>query len=133
MEKPDPVAAGMSAERLARIAPRMKEFVDAGKSPGIVTLVARHGQVASLEPSAIQDLGSKDAHEDGHDLPRHVREQTGDVRGHHGAGRRRAISLLDPVEKYIPGVQGTAVNKCGTRNGFECQLSPAQRPSRCWT
>ena len=32
VEKVDPAAAGMSAERLARIAPRMKEFVDGGKA-----------------------------------------------------------------------------------------------------
>jgi hypothetical protein len=36
-DKIDPGAAGMSAERLARIGPRMKELVDSGKSVGIVT------------------------------------------------------------------------------------------------
>ena len=55
VEKLDPAAAGMSPERLARIAPRMKEFVVAGKAAGIVTLVARHGHIASLNAVGYQD------------------------------------------------------------------------------
>src|SRR5262245_16257646 len=58
-DKIDPGAAGMSGERLARIGPRMKEFVDSGKSAGIVTLIARHGHVASLEAIGYQDLETK--------------------------------------------------------------------------
>ena len=42
IDKADPEAAGMSAARLARIPVRMKEFVDAGKTAGVVTLVMPH-------------------------------------------------------------------------------------------
>src|ERR1035438_1845934 len=63
VDKIDPEAAGMSQARLARIADRMKEFITAGKTAGVVTLVARHGHVgpgrgaddraaASLQPGA---------------------------------------------------------------------------------
>lgn len=41
----DPASVGMSAERLARIAPAMQGFVDRGVVRGISTLVARRGQV----------------------------------------------------------------------------------------
>ena len=128
VEKPDAVAAGMSAERLARIAPRMKEFVDAGKSPGIVTLVARHGQVASLEAVGFQDLGSKTPMKT--DTIFRVMSVSKPVTcaGVMVLVDEGRISLLDPVEKYIPEFKGLQVNNCGTRNGFECQLSPAQRP-----
>ncbi len=51
--------AGMDPERLARIPARMKEFVDSGTIAGAVTLVARHGVVASLEAVGYQDLESK--------------------------------------------------------------------------
>ena len=37
--------AGMSRERLARIAPVMKEQIDKGILPGAVTLVARRGTI----------------------------------------------------------------------------------------
>ena len=57
--KMDPAAAGMDASRLARIPARMKEFVTAGKTAGVVTLVARHGHVASLEAVGYQDLETK--------------------------------------------------------------------------
>ena len=58
-DKTDPEAAGMSLVRLARIPVRMKEFVTSGKTAGVVTLVARHGHVASLEAVGYQDLESK--------------------------------------------------------------------------
>src|SRR4051794_22924367 len=58
-DKFDPAAAGMSTERLAKIAPRMKEFVDGGKAAGIVTLIARHGHIASLDAVGYQDLETK--------------------------------------------------------------------------
>jgi CubicO group peptidase (beta-lactamase class C family) len=38
------------------------------------------------------------------------------------------LSLLDPVEKFIPEFAGIRVNPCGTRNGFDCQLEPPARP-----
>src|SRR5687768_1816179 len=59
VDKIDPLAAGMSPERLARIAPRVKEFVDAGKTAGVVTLIARHGHVASIDVVGFQDLEKK--------------------------------------------------------------------------
>src|ERR1700716_2574474 len=58
-DKANAALAGMNPERLARIPARMKEFVDAGKTAGIVTLVARHGHVASLEAVGYQDLDQK--------------------------------------------------------------------------
>lgn len=51
--------AGLDPERLARIPARMKEFVDKGTIAGAVTLVARHGVVASLEAVGWQDLETK--------------------------------------------------------------------------
>ncbi|HEY1948367.1 MAG TPA: hypothetical protein VGG97_15265, partial [Bryobacteraceae bacterium] len=52
--KIDPEAAGMDAERLAAIPARMKEFVEQGTTAGIVTIVARHGHVASFEATGYQ-------------------------------------------------------------------------------
>src|SRR5258706_13967479 len=58
-EKTDPAAAGMDPVRLARIPAKMKTFVDGGTAAGFVTIVARHGHVASLEAIGYQDREAK--------------------------------------------------------------------------
>jgi len=45
-----PEEVGLSSSRLARIGDHMKRYIDAGKIAGALTLVARRGQVAFLEP-----------------------------------------------------------------------------------
>ncbi len=128
VETVDPAAAGMSAERLARIAPRMKEFVSGGKVAGIVTLVARHGHVASLDAVGYLDLQNKTAMKT--DSIFRIMSVTKPVTcaGVMVLVDEGRLSLLDPVEKFIPEFKGIQVNPCGTRNGFDCQLVPAQRP-----
>ena len=56
IDKISPAEAGMDAARLARIPVRMMEYLTAGKTADAVTLVARHGRVASLEAVDYQDL-----------------------------------------------------------------------------
>jgi CubicO group peptidase (beta-lactamase class C family) len=58
-DRTDPAAAGMNSEMLARIHTRMQEFVDSGKTAGVVTLAARHGVVAWLDAAGFQDLERK--------------------------------------------------------------------------
>ena len=45
-----PEEVGLSSSRLARIGDHMKRYIDAGKIAGTLTLVARRGEVAYLEP-----------------------------------------------------------------------------------
>src|SRR5438046_8496044 len=47
--------AGLSSERLARIAPVMKEQVDKGILPGAVTFVARRGTIVHYETHGFLD------------------------------------------------------------------------------
>jgi CubicO group peptidase (beta-lactamase class C family) len=128
VDRIDPLAAGMSAERLARIAPRMKEFVDSGKTAGVVTLVARHGHVASLDAVGFQDLAKKTPMT--RDTIFRIMSVSKPITA---AGimvlvDEGRLSLLDPVEKFIPEFRGIRVNPCGTLNGFDCQLAPPARP-----
>jgi CubicO group peptidase (beta-lactamase class C family) len=51
--------AGMDAERLMMIPARMKSSVERGTMAGAVMLVARRGEVASLEAVGFQDVESK--------------------------------------------------------------------------
>lgn len=54
-----PEDVGMSSERLARIRPAMRRYVDRGLVPGVVTLVARRGRVVHFEAVGHRDVEAK--------------------------------------------------------------------------
>src|SRR5450759_3259248 len=128
VDKIDPEAAGMSPARLARIADRMKEFITAGKTAGVVTLVARHGHVASLEAVGYQDLESKTPMRT--DTIVRLASVTKPVTcaGVMILVDEGRLSLIDPVEKFLPEFKGLKLNPCGTRSGYNCELVAPSRP-----
>ncbi len=127
-DKTDAEAAGMSAARLARIPARMKEFVAAGKTAGVVTLVARHGHVAGLAAVGYQDLESKTPMRT--DTIFRLASVTKPVTcaGIMILVDEGRLSLIDPVEKYLPEFKGLKLNPCGTLAGYNCELVPPSRP-----
>src|ERR1035438_6098268 len=128
VDKIDPEAAGMSPARLARIADRMKEFITAGKTAGVVTLVARHGHVASLEAVGYQDLESKTPMRT--DTIVRLASVTKPVTcaGIMILVDEGRLSLIDPAEKFLPEFKGLKLNPCGTRSGYNCELVAPSRP-----
>src|SRR5579871_7527 len=128
IDKTDPESAGMSASRLARIPVRMKEFVDAGKTSGVVTLVARHGHLASFEAVGYQDLDSKTPMRT--DTIFRLASVTKPVTcaGIMILVDEGRLSLIDPAEKFLPEFKGLKLNPCGTRAGYNCQLVTPSRP-----
>lgn len=54
--KPEDV--GMSSERLGRMSKAIHAYVDAGRTPGVVTLIARHGKVVHVDAYGKADLAS---------------------------------------------------------------------------
>ena len=52
----DPRSLGFDPERLSRIGPAMQEFVDDGRVPNLITLVARRGQLVHLDARGVLDL-----------------------------------------------------------------------------
>jgi CubicO group peptidase (beta-lactamase class C family) len=128
VDKLDPEGAGMSPVRLSRIAVRMKEFVTAGKTAGVVTLVARHGHVASLEAVGYQDLESKTPMRT--DTIVRLASVTKPVTcaGIMILVDEGKVSLIDPAEKFLPEFKGLKVNPCGTRGGYNCELVTPSRP-----
>lgn len=128
IDKPDPEAAGMSAARLARIPIRMKEFVDAGKTSGVVTLVARHGRLAAFDAVGYQDLESKTPMRT--DTIFRLASVTKPVTcaGIMILVDEGRVSLIDPVEKYLPEFKGLKLNPCGTLAGYNCAAVPPSRP-----
>jgi CubicO group peptidase (beta-lactamase class C family) len=107
-------AAGMDAERLARIPARMKEFVDAGRAAGVVTLVARHGHVAQLSAVGCQDR------EAGTPMRPDTIFQIMSVSkpiscvGFMILVDESRVSLIDPVEKYLPEFKGQMMTNSTT-------------------
>lgn len=128
VDKTDPEAAGMNAARLARIPVRMKEYVTAGKTAGMVTLVARHGHVASFEAVGYQDLESKTPMRT--DTIFRLASITKPVTcaGVMILVDEGRVSLIDPAEKYLPEFKGLKVNPCGARSGYNCELVTPSRP-----
>ena len=55
----EPEDVGMSYERLQRIRPAMERFIAAGRIPGAVTLVARHGRVVHFEAQGFRDVENR--------------------------------------------------------------------------
>ncbi len=128
IDKIDPEAAGMDAARLARIPARMKEFVAAGKTAGVVTLLARHGHIASLEAVGYQDLESQTPMRT--DTVFRLASVTKPVTcaGIMMLVDEGRLSLIDPAEKFLPEFKGLKLNPCGTRGGYNCELVTPSRP-----
>lgn len=101
-QKAAQTTAGMDPERLARIPARMKEFVDSGTVAGVVTLVARHGVVVSLEAVGYQDLETKTPMRA--DSIFQIRSMTKPITavGIMILLEEGRLLLSDPVEKYVP-------------------------------
>jgi CubicO group peptidase (beta-lactamase class C family) len=127
-EKIDPEAAGMSAARLAQIPVRMKEFIDAGKTAGVVTLLARHGHEASIDAVGYQEVEDKIPMKA--DTIFRIMSMTKPITcaGIMILVDEGKLSLLDPIEKYLPEAKDLRLNPCGTRVGYNCQLVAPTRP-----
>lgn len=105
---------GLDAGRLARIPARMKAFVDAGRGPGIVTLVARNGHVAALDAVGYFDAESKkpmaaDAIFQIHSMTKPVVCMAVMMLMEEGR-----LALTDPVEKHLPEFRGQMVREGDT-------------------
>ena len=124
----NPEAAGMNAELLARIPRRMQEFVDTGKAAGIVTLVARHGHVASISAVGYRDLESKAPMRA--DTLFRIKSMTKPMTGVAvmmlvEEGR---LALVDPVERYLPEFHGQRVKKPCASGSAEANCLGNARP-----
>ena len=56
-----PEKAGLSTARLKRLTCAMQAYIDNGEIPGVITLIARRGQIAHLEALGLMDVESQKA------------------------------------------------------------------------
>src|SRR3990172_2550315 len=108
--KQEPVA-GMDPERLARIPAWLHSLVEKEQIAGAVTLIARHGVVASLEAVGYQDLETRRPMRP--DTIFQIRSMTKSVTAVATMilleeGR---LHLMEPVEKHLPEFRGISVSE----------------------
>jgi len=111
-EKTDPAAAGMDPVLLARIPAKMKTYVDEGTAAGFVTIVVRHGHVASLDAVGYQDREAKIPMRT--DTIFRIASMTKSltVAGVMVLVDEGRLSPLDPVEQFLPEFKGMKMDPC---------------------
>ncbi|MGH9665968.1 MAG: serine hydrolase domain-containing protein, partial [Bryobacteraceae bacterium] len=122
----DSGAAGMSAARLSKIHTRMQEFVGHDQAAGIVTMVERHGQIASLDAVGYQDLATKTPMRADTIFELMSMTKSFTCAGVMMLMEEGRLSLIDPVEKFLPEFKGQKVEVCPA--GAPCEtVKPSRR------
>jgi CubicO group peptidase (beta-lactamase class C family) len=119
----------MDPIRLARIPAKMKTYVDEGTAAGFVTIVARHGHVASLEAIGYQDREAKTPMRTDTIFRIASMTKSFTVAGVMILVDEGRLGLLDPVEQFLPEFRGIKVNPCGESQVSQgCDPVNATRP-----
>jgi CubicO group peptidase (beta-lactamase class C family) len=116
---------GFSPERLSRLHARVKQFVDRGQHAGIVSLIARNGQIVDWHAWGERDRENalpmeKDTIFRVYSMSKIVTSAA--IMQLH---ERALLRLDDPVEKYLPALAKRQVMTGGTAEAP--QLAPAKR------
>jgi len=101
--------AGMSQERLDRIAPALSKYISSGQIPGLITAVARKGEVVHFEVQGFADVEQtvplkKDSLFRIYSMSKPITGVALMILIEEGK-----IRLTDPVSDYIPEFSGTEV------------------------
>ncbi len=122
--KPEDV--GMSSARLERLSDVLQEYVERGRVPGSVTLVARHGRVVYLEAFGHRDLESHDPMTTD-DIFRIASQSKALVSVAVMMLQEEGLLLIgDPVGKYLPEFLTTTVAVPNDSGGYS--VVDADRP-----
>lgn len=118
-----PESVGFSSARLARLDATLNGLVDAGRAPGVLTLLARHGKIIAVNAHGVKDVASGAPITE--DTLFRMYSQTKPVTGVammilFEEGRWK---LDDPVTKYIPEFAGLKVFK-----GLDADGKPILEP-----
>ena len=122
-----PEAAGLSKERLGRIDAHLQaRYLDTGRLKGVLTLVARHGEVAHLSPMGFADAErGAPMREDTifriYSMTKPITSAAFMMLVEEGL-----VALDDPVAKYIPAWANLGVYAGGFMETF--RTTPTARP-----
>ena len=121
------VIAGMDCQRLARITDFLqRDYIDTGRMPGTLTLVARHGEICYLQAQGLRDVErqlpmTRDTLFRIYSMTKPITSVA--LMQLYEQGR---FLLDDPVHKYIPAWRNLQVYKAGVYPNF--LTTPCQRP-----
>jgi CubicO group peptidase (beta-lactamase class C family) len=115
----EPEAVGMSSDRLRRLDSVMQSFVDEGRLPGVLTMIARHGRVVHFETCGMRDIEAgkpmeKDTIFRIYSMTKPITSVAVMMLCEEGR-----FQLDDPVSKYIPELEGLRVYVSGTTENME--------------
>ena len=130
---PPPRSRGIDAARIARIPAQMKSFVDQGRAAGIVTMVARRGEIVSQNAVGFQDLEKKSPMLA--DTIFQIASMTKPVTavGIMILVEEGVLAITDPVQKYLPNFANIKLKeevKDRESRNPENELSEIRKPSR---
>ena len=123
-----PERVGMSSERLARIAPAMQRYIDAGLTPGVITAIVRKGKLVHFEVQGDMDVEAGKPMQA--DAIFRIASMTKPItsvalmmlweEGH--------FQLRDPVSKFIPAFADVKVSTTADVSGATGELVELERP-----
>ena len=122
-----PESAGLSSERLARIAPAMQHYIDERLTPGVITAIVRRGKLVHFEMQGEMDVErGKPMREDAIFRIASMTKPVTSValmmlweEGH--------FQLRDPVSKFIPEFAAVKVSTTSDASGETGKLVPPKR------
>jgi CubicO group peptidase (beta-lactamase class C family) len=114
-----PEEVGLSSERLKRLSNTLQEYVNQGKLPGAVALVARKGKIAYLEAFGQQDMENAIPMEENTIF--RIASQTKAIVsvGIMILQEEGKLLISDPVGKYMPEFRQTAVAEEREDGGYD--------------
>ena len=120
-----PEGVGLSSARLERLGKVMQQYIDRGSFAGIVTLIARKGQVAHLQSFGVQDLETRRAMSAEtifriYSMTKPITSTAAMMLCEEGK-----LRLADPVSRYIPEFKDAQVMAARSDGGYD--LVPARR------
>lgn len=126
----DPDEVGFDPNRLRRLDEHFAQYVENGKLPGWLVLVARHGKIAHLSTCGYRDIeGAAPITTDTlfriYSMTKPVTSVAAMMLYEQGA-----FELTDPVSRFIPSFADLRVYTGGTPQ--DPQTRPATEPMRIW-
>jgi CubicO group peptidase (beta-lactamase class C family) len=126
----DPAEAGFEPERLNRIDRHYQRYVDEGKLPGFLALIARDGQLVHIAKGGYRDVEAQlpvelDTQFRIYSMTKPITSVAAMLLWEEGA-----FELKDPVERFIPAFKDARVWAGGSQNNPV--TVPAREPVRIW-
>ena len=121
-----PESVGMSSERLQRITEQTQAYVDAGKLAGVLTMVARNGQV--VHTSVVGQRGAEDDRPLTEDALFRIYSMTKPITAVAAMMlyEEGKFHLDDPVSKFVPELEGLDVYMEGGRVPAKMEMTMHQ-------